>query len=75
VGDGIEINEQGDNIVRDVTIQYNTIHANAYSGYFQNANRVTFTNNWLWDNKYDNNRAHTVLCTNSVFEPNTYSAP
>lgn len=75
VGSGIEINERGDNIVRDVTIQYNTIHANAYSGYFQNANRVTFTNNWLWDNKYDNNRAHTVLCTNSVFEPNTYSAP
>ena len=75
MGDGIEINEQGDNIVRDVTIQNNKIHANAYSGYFQNANRVTFTNNWLWDNKNDSDTAHVVLCTNSVFKPNIYSAP
>lgn len=74
-GNGIEINARGGNIIKNVTIQYNKIHGNAYSGYCQRADNVVFTNNWLYENKYEGNHPHNTKCTNSVFAPNTYKAP
>lgn len=74
-GNGIEINVRGNNSVRNVTIQYNKIHANKYSGYIQGAENVTFIDNWLYGNDYDGNKVHKVNCLSSMFEPNTYKEP
>jgi len=74
-GNGVEINARGGNIIKNVTIQYNKIHDNKYSGYLQRGDHIVFTNNWLYGNKYAGNHPHNTLCTNSVFAPNTYQAP
>lgn len=74
-GNGIEINARSINIVKNITIQYNKIHGNKYSGYCQRADNVVFTNNWLYANTYEGNRPHNTKCTNSVFTPNTYHEP
>jgi polygalacturonase len=74
-GNGIEINARSGNIIKNIIIQYNKIHGNAYSGYCQKADSVVFTNNWLYENKYDANHPHNTKCTNSVFSPNTYQEP
>ena len=74
-GNGVEINVRGSNVVRNVVIRYNKIHDNKYSGYCQRADGLTFTDNWLYGNKYAGNHPHNTNCTNSVFEPNTYKAP
>jgi polygalacturonase len=74
-GNGIEINAVSGNIIKNITIQYNKIHGNAYSGYCQKGDSVVFTNNWLYDNKYEANHPHNTKCTNSVFSPNNYQAP
>jgi polygalacturonase len=74
-GNGIEINARGGNIIKNVTIQYNKIHGSKYSGYCQRGDSIVFTNNWLYENKYEGNHPHNTKCTNSVFTPNTYQAP
>lgn len=71
MGNGIEINERGDNIVKNVTMEYNTIydHTQGFSGYFQNADYVTFSNNTMYGNKY--NSPYHASCTNYVANNNT----
>jgi polygalacturonase len=71
MGNGIEINARSGNIIRNVTMQYNTIydHTQGFSGYFQNADSVTFSNNTMYGNKY--NLPYHASCTNYVANNNT----
>lgn len=71
LGNGIEINARSGNIVKNVTMEYNAIHdhTQGFSGYFQNADYVTFSNNTMYGNKY--NSPYHASCTNYVASNNT----
>lgn len=63
VGNGVEIYENANSVIKNVTIRYNNIHHNAYAGYIQRAENVTFTDNTIANITY-NPKVVQVNCVN-----------
>lgn len=71
IGNGVEMNAKAGTgaVIKDIAVQYNNIHNNAYGGYVQNSSNVNFTHNTMVGNKY-NPAVYSKNCSNCVLGPN-----
>ncbi|WP_257668986.1 glycoside hydrolase family 55 protein [Parapedobacter tibetensis] len=72
-GNGVEMNAKPSTtaVIKDIHVQNNHIHHNAYSGYIQHVQNSVFNHNRLTDNRV-RNLVYARDTVNCIFTPNTY---